>query len=106
MKKCRTTCEVLTQANDNFLISFPSEFFSPGVKSLSGMMQLNKLMRSSDLHIMTFSLYHLPPCLVPNPWAPQLFECFWSLYLQLHCLIFNERKDIFSVPLLSQTLLQ
>lgn len=63
------------------LFSFKVLF--PEVKSLSGMVQLHKLMRNSDLHIVAFSFHHLShwPC---SQWwgpthPPPLLKPFWAL---------------------------
>lgn len=78
---------------------FPFSFFFPGVKSLSGMIQLNGLMRSSDLHMVTLSV----------PSSPTLFQCLGPAYLlscsgvlvtipAVHWLILNGRADTSSAP--------
>lgn len=81
LKEWKTTCQ-FDRGQWQFPNLFSFKVLFPEVKSSSGMMRLHKLMRSSDLHIVTFSFHHLPQP-YSQWWGPKcsplLPKCFWAV---------------------------
>lgn len=96
---------VLTGASDNFLISFPSRFYSLKWKACHGWCNFRNW-REALIYILLLSVSTISPTLFPVL-GLSLAEGFLGTSPPLHCFIFfNEGKDFSSAPWHSQTLLQ
>lgn len=99
---------VLTGASDNFLISFPSRFYSLKWKACQGWCNFINW-REAQIYILWLSVPTISPHLVPSAGAlhTPLAQGFLGTSPPLHWLIFfNEGKDFSSALWRSQTLLQ